>query len=221
MDLSNRLRTTRLGTSGPSKLAPFGTTVQRTAAQQCVDRAASQLVGSTAMIPTLTSRRCAPSPYPTRAPIRDSASSPDRRSLSSIFKHLPQLCVVHQQWRLPCVNGGMAPPDEQPLQGARKDTQTPVQPDFEPLPAPSRSLPSDHVCSIRAQRHLSARNRARQRLRRDRPRPGRRRGRHRRHRRLLFRLPRPLDRGEPHTLKVMCVRACGHERGCCAAGCCC
>ena len=75
------------------------------------------------------------------------------------------------------------------------------------LSAPSHSLPSDHGGSICAHGHLSARNGARQRLRRDGLCPGRRRGRHHRHHQPLFRLPRPIGRGEPHTnIRCVCVR---------------
>ena len=73
--------------------------------------------------------------------------------------------------------------------------------------APSRLLPSDHVGSIHAHRHLRARSGARLRLRRDGPRPGRRRGRHRRRRRLLLERARLLERGVPQReMTCMCAR---------------
>ena len=87
LDMSNKLRTTRLGSSGHFKMDCPEPTVQRAPVQLCVGRATSQLVGSTAMIPTLTSRARAPSPYSTRAPIRDSASSPDRCSSNRFAAH--------------------------------------------------------------------------------------------------------------------------------------
>ena len=67
--------------------------------------------------------------------------------MSSIFAHLPQLCVLHQQLRLPCVNGGMAPPDELALEGARKD-ETPVQLELGPLPHLAHCLLTVWVRSV-------------------------------------------------------------------------
>ena len=69
--------------------------------------------------------------------------TPTTATRSSIFGHLPQLCVLHQRWPVTRVNGGMAPPDEPALQRARKGVQMPVQLELGPLPAPSHLLPSE------------------------------------------------------------------------------
>ena len=60
---------------GPSNFDVVEMTVRAAPAGRCVDRAASQRAGSTATTPSLTSRRCAPSPRATRAPIPHYASS--------------------------------------------------------------------------------------------------------------------------------------------------
>ena len=70
-------------------------------------------------------------------------TTPTTATRSSIFGHLPQLCVLHQRWPVTRVNGGMAPPDEPALQRARKGVQMPVQLELGPLPAPSHLLPSE------------------------------------------------------------------------------
>ena len=58
----------------------------------------------------------------------------DRRSSSTIVAHPPQPCVLRQRWRVVRVNGGMAPPDELALEGARMGEQPPGQLEFGPFP---------------------------------------------------------------------------------------
>jgi hypothetical protein len=60
---------------GPSNFDPVKTTVRAAPADQRSARAASQRVESTGSMPSLTSRRCAPSPCATCALIPDSAPS--------------------------------------------------------------------------------------------------------------------------------------------------
>ena len=120
---------------GPSNFDVVEMTVRAAPAGRCVDRAASQRAGSTATTPSLTSRRCAPSPCATRAPIPHSAPCSQARCLDSIFADPPTPCVVRRRRRVLRVNGGMVPPDELALRQAREGAQLPRQLEFGPLPA--------------------------------------------------------------------------------------
>ena len=146
--------------SGTSNFDPVETTARAAPAGRCVDRAASQRAGSTATTPSLTSRRCAPSPCATRAPIPHSASCSPARCLDSIFADPPWPCVVRRRRRFLRVNGGMVPPDEPALRQARASAQLPGQLEIGPLPAPPARRPLTVWLDLRSQAPPRARRSA-------------------------------------------------------------
>ena len=170
-------------------------------------------------MPTFDLQTCAPSHQATPMPIPDSVPSHDvcsyRLTVPILWERLSvDLCVGGAPPSSPLTGVAMGPPLTRLRRCAAAATARTRAPS-----APSCLLPSDHVGSIHAHRHLRARSGARLRLRCDGPRPGRLHGRHRRlHRRLLLQQARPLERGAPHALKVP-VCTCGRVHGHCAAGC--
>jgi hypothetical protein len=75
---------------------------------------------------------CARWQHTARTPTPDSAPSLRRRSSSSIVAHLPRPSVLRRPRQVACGNGGMAPPDELPLQRVQRGAQPPGQLEFEP-----------------------------------------------------------------------------------------
>ena len=219
LDVANLRATASLGSTGPPNNDPFKPTVQRALSHQCVGRAGSQRLRSTASMPSFARRRCAPSPQAARAPTHDHASDADRGA--SLLDHCTPavagiLCRLRQRWLASM--GAWRPQmnyhfNEVKEVRCRRDSSN-----WSPF-GPICLLPSDHSRSIRAPRHRHSRRGALPRLPPDDPRPGRCPGRHRRHRRPLRRPRHPIPAGESRVQKTPHVRACDHMRGRCAAGC--
>lgn len=86
--------------AGPSKMAPFKQTSRpfnSLLLSRCGYVQPQSTTGAPQSMPTLSSRRCTPSPYSTHAHVSDSDPSIDRRSSSSIFARHSCVCCTYQR----------------------------------------------------------------------------------------------------------------------------
>jgi hypothetical protein len=115
---------------GSSRMTLSGRPLEALVLSRFAARAGTQRAGSTAMIPSLISKRCAPLPCASRAPMPDAARSARGCSLGSIFVHPPWPRALRRRRRVRCVNGGMVPPDGLPLLAASNGAQLPGRLEF-------------------------------------------------------------------------------------------
>ena len=200
-----------MGFYGPSNFDVPQQTRHAACVLPCVEWAAWQGVGSTAATPSLTPRRCAPSPCAARARNPDSASStrmcaPPARGVTLNCEPLsPYLrwgsaspCRIPNGWRLGAASGGFP----RCAAVARARTWAPS--------AASRSQLRSPTARSTLAGHLHVRRGARRYRRPDDRHVGRGRHRHRCHRCLLCRPPRSRSRGERRARRCVRARARGH-----------
>ena len=190
---------------GPPKIDRIATFVRAAPAGRCVDRAASQRARRTATTPSLTSRRCAPSPCAMPAPSPRSAPPTGRRSSSS---------TVPMLWERPsgslCVGGGCAAAAaHRAVAAATFLAEWKVCRSPQALNScPTSLIPpvaATHGCSLRAHRYLYERRGAHLRRRPDHPHPRRgpcHRCRHRRPRSGLAVAGMPARESRPGPLRL-------------------
>ena len=203
-----------MGFYGPSNFDVPQQTRHAACVLPCVEWAAWQGVGSTAATPSLTPRRCAPSPCAARARNPDSASSsrmcaPPARGVTLNCEPLSGYlrwgsaspCRIPNGWRLGAASGGFP----RCAAVARARTWAPS--------AASRSQLRSPTARSTLAGHLHVRRGARRQRRPDDRHVGRGRHRHRCHRRLLCRPPRSRSPGERRARRCVRVRARGHMCG--------